>query len=122
MKAASDLLPNTKASNFKFLKPAPKIDRPYPDYAQLQFIVSFETNVVLASAVINAVLTRGGWRIYTMHTVAEKLKQFPEIPPADGHMTGVVSWEKQRSLDVDAADPEILIIGGGQKSVLNQTF
>ncbi|EOO02416.1 putative flavin-containing monooxygenase protein [Phaeoacremonium minimum UCRPA7] len=117
LKAASDLLPNTKASNFKFLKPAPKIDRPYPDYAQLQFIVSFETNVVLASAVINAVLTRGGWRIYTMHTVAEKLKQFPEIPPADGHMTGVVSWEKQRSLDVDAADPEILIIGGGQNGL-----
>lgn len=50
-----------------------------------------------------------------MHTVAEKLKQFPEVAPADGHMTGAVSWEKQRALDLDAADPEILIIGGGQK-------
>ena len=78
-------------------------------------MVSFETEVVTASAVVNAVLTKDGWRIYNMHTVAEKLKQFPEVPPTDGHMTGAVSWEKQRAMDVDAADPKILIIGGGQK-------
>lgn len=115
LKAAIDLLPTTKATNFKFLTPAPKIARPYDDFAQLQFVVSFETEVVVASAVINAVLTKNGWKIYTMHTVAEKLKQFPEVPPVDGHMTGPVSWEKQRASDVDAADPEVLIIGGGQK-------
>lgn len=115
LKAATDLLPTTKASNFKFLTPAPKIDRPYPDYAQLQFIVSFDTDAVNASAVINAVLTKDGWKLYTMHTVAEKLRQFPEVSPADGHMTGPVSWEKQRAIDVDAAEPEVLIIGGGQK-------
>lgn len=78
-------------------------------------MVSFETELVVASAVVKSVLTQKGWKIYTMHTVAEKLKQFPEIPPADGHMTGANSWEKQRAKDVDAADPEILIIGGGQK-------
>ncbi|KAM5344357.1 hypothetical protein ACJ41O_012894 [Fusarium nematophilum] len=117
LKAATDLFPNTKATNFKLLTPAPKIDRPYPDYAQLQFIMSFETEVVNASAVINAVLTKHGWKIYTMHTAAEKLKQFPELPPADGHMTGAVSWESQRATDVDAADPEILIIGGGQNGL-----
>lgn len=117
LKAAKDLLPTTKATNFGLLTPAPKIDRPYPDYAQLQFVLSFETEVVEASAVINAVLTKEGWKIYTMHTVAEKLKQFPEVPPADGHMTGPVSWEKQRALEIDNAHPEILIIGGGQKWV-----
>lgn len=78
-------------------------------------MVSFETEVVNASAVINAVLTKEGWKIYTMHTVAEKLKQFPEVPPADGHMTGPISWEKQRAAEVEAANPEVLIIGGGQK-------
>lgn len=77
--------------------------------------MSFETEVVISSAVVNAVLTKNGWKIYTMHTVAEKLKQFPEVPPLDGHMTGPVSWEKQRASDVDAANPEVLIIGGGQK-------
>lgn len=97
------------------MTPAPKIDRPFPDYAHLQFVISFETEVVDASAVINAVLTTDGWRIYTMHTVAEKLKQFPEKSPADGHMTGSVSWEALRAQEVDAADPEVLIIGGGQK-------
>lgn len=72
---------------------------------------------MVSSAVINAVFTQQGWKIYTMHTVAEKLKQFPEIPPPDGHMTGPVSWEKQRAAEIDAANPEILIIGGGQKLV-----
>lgn len=115
LKAASDLFPTTKATNFQFLKPAPTISRPYPDFAQLQFIVSFETEVVTASAVVNSVFTKDGWKIYTMHTVAEKLKQYPEVPVADGHMTGLLSWEKQRKAEVDAADPEILIIGGGQK-------
>lgn len=117
LKAATDLFPHTKATNFKFLKPSPKVDRPYPDYAQLQFVVSFETEVVVASAVVNAVLTKYGWRIYFMHTVAEKLIQFPEVGPNDGHMTGAISWEKQRVLDVDAANPEVLIIGGGQNGL-----
>ncbi|KAL2682330.1 hypothetical protein Neosp_006780 [[Neocosmospora] mangrovei] len=117
LKAATDLFPTTKATNFQFLTPAPKIDRPYPDYAQLQFIVSFETEVVNASAVANAVLTKDGWKLYTFHTVAEKLKQFPEIPPADGHMTGAISWENQRAQDVDSVEPEVLIIGGGQNGL-----
>lgn len=115
MKAAQDLLPTTKAFNFAFLKPAPVVDRPYDDFAQLQFVLSFETELVIASAVIKAVLTKEGWRIYTLHTVAEQLKQFPERHPSDGHMTGTVSWESQRAMEVDAADPEVLIIGGGQK-------
>ncbi|KAL2410966.1 hypothetical protein ABEF95_003029 [Exophiala dermatitidis] len=117
LKAATDLFPNTKATNFKFLKPSPNVSRPYPDYAQLQFVVSFETEAAVASAVINSVLTKDGWRLYTMHTVAEKLKQYPEVPAADGHMTGPLSWEQQRAADVDAADPEILIIGGGQNGL-----
>lgn len=50
-----------------------------------------------------------------MNSVIESLKGFDEIPPKNGHMTGPISWEKQRALDVDAAKPEILIIGGGQK-------
>lgn len=115
LEAATDLLPKTKATIFRFLKPAPTVTRPYADFAQLQFVVSFETELVVASAVINSVFTKEGWKIYTMHSVAEKLKHFPEIPPADGHMTGSISWEKQRAQEVDAADPEILIIGGGQK-------
>lgn len=91
------------------------MSRPYPDFSQLQFVVSFETEVVTASAVINAVLTKDGWKIYTMHTVAESLKQFPEQAAADGHMTGITSWESQRSETINTVDPEVLIIGGGQK-------
>jgi hypothetical protein len=115
LKAATDLFANATARNFKFLAPTPEISRPYPDYSQLQFVVSFETELVIASAVINAVLTKDGWRLYTMHSVAEQLKQFPEQPPKDGHMIGLQSWEKQRANEIDTADPEVLIIGGGQK-------
>ncbi|TDZ13636.1 putative indole-3-pyruvate monooxygenase YUCCA1 [Colletotrichum orbiculare MAFF 240422] len=117
LKAAQDLLPTTKASEFAFLEPAPVVDRPYEDFSQLQFVVSFETDLVIASAVIKAVLTKHGWKIYTMHTVAEQLKQFPERAPADGHMTGTISWEAQREKDVDAADPQVLVIGGGQNGL-----
>ncbi|KIW98256.1 uncharacterized protein Z519_01840 [Cladophialophora bantiana CBS 173.52] len=117
LKAATDLFPTTKATNFKFLTPAPNVARPYADFAQLQCVMSFETELVVGSAVINLVLSNQGWKIYTMHTVAEKLKQFPEVPPADGHMTGPISWEKQRTKDVDAANPEVLIIGGGQNGL-----
>ena len=117
LKAATDLLPQTKARNFNFLKPAPTVSRPYPDFSQLQFVVSFETEIVLGSAVINAVLTKEGWRIYTMHTVAETLKKFPENGPSDGHMTGITSWESQRSETINAVDPEVLIIGGGQNGL-----
>lgn len=115
LKAATNLLPQTKARNFEFLEPAPSVSHPYPDFSQLQFVVSFETEVVLASAVINAVLTQQGWKIYTMHTVAETLKQFPEQPAPDGHMTGITSWESQRAEAIDTVSPEVLIIGGGQK-------
>lgn len=115
LKAATDLLPQTKARNFNFLEPAPSVSHPYPDFSQLQLVVSFETEIVRASAVINAVLTQDGWKIYTMHTVAEKLKQFPERAAPDGHMTGITSWESQRSEAINTVDPEVLIIGGGQK-------
>ncbi|KAH8587808.1 hypothetical protein B0O99DRAFT_526247 [Bisporella sp. PMI_857] len=117
LKAASDLFPRTKAKNFKFLSPAPNVSRPYSDFSQLQLVVSFETELVNASAVINVILTKAGWKIYTMHTAAEQLNQFPEVQPADGHMTGAISWERQRAKDVDAANPEILIIGGGQNGL-----
>ena len=115
LKAATDLLAQTKARNLSLLKPEPAILRPYPDFAQLQLVVSFETELVGASAVIKCVFTKDGWKVYTMHTVAEQLKQFPEVPPMDGHMTGTSSWESQRAKQIDSTDPEVLILGGGQK-------
>ncbi|KAJ5361832.1 hypothetical protein N7541_002676 [Penicillium brevicompactum] len=118
LKAATDLLPQTKARNFNLLEPAPKVSRPYPDFSQLQFVLSFETEIVVASAVVNAVLTKNeGWKIYTMHTVAESLKQFPEQSAPDGHMTGITSWESQRAEAINTVDPEVLIVGGGQNGL-----
>lgn len=64
---------------------------------------------------VTAVQTKAGWKLWTFHSVAESLLQFPELEPADGHMTGDISWEKQRELDDDRIQPDVMIVGGGQK-------
>ncbi|TXT05778.1 uncharacterized protein COLE_07098 [Cutaneotrichosporon oleaginosum] len=116
-KAAADLLPSAHASKFEQFTPLPAIHRPYPDLEYLQFCLKFDTPLVHASAMINAVLTQEGWKIWTLHTVAEDLIDFPELPPADGHMTGDVSFEAQREKDDDEIRPDVLIIGGGQNGL-----
>jgi len=117
LRAATDLLPFTKSSNFRFLTPAPSIQRPYPDLAYLQFCISFDTPIVNASAVINAVYTQQSWRLWTMHTSIESLLQFPELDPRDGHMTGAISWENQRAQDVNDIKPDVIIVGAGQNGL-----
>ncbi|KAG8623259.1 hypothetical protein KVT40_008235 [Elsinoe batatas] len=72
--AAKDLLEQTKATNFALLDPAPKISQSFPDFTQLQFVVSFDTEAVGVSAVISAVYTKDGWKIYFMHSVIESLR------------------------------------------------
>lgn len=114
-RAAADLLPSIKTTNFKFITPLPKVQRPYADFTYLQFCLSFDTELVNAHAMINAVLTTEGWRLWTVHTVAESLLQFPELEPSDGHQTGPISWEAQRAKDDDKVEPDVLIVGGGQK-------
>jgi hypothetical protein len=109
------LLSTTHARNFRYLTPLPNIQRPYPDLAYLQFCVSFDTEIVNASAMINAVQTKEGWRLWTMHTVIEGLLQFPELDPRDGHQTGPVSWETQRDIDDNNVEPDVVIVGAGQK-------
>lgn len=116
-RAAQDLLPSTRCSNFRLLTPVPSIQRPYPDLAYLQHTISFDTFLVNASAVINSVLTSEGWKLWTVHSSIESLLQFPELDPRDGHMTGPISWEKQRDNDVDAIQPDVVIVGAGQKWV-----
>lgn len=77
--------------------------------------MAFDTELAGASAIINAVNTEHGWKLWTVHTVIESLQQFPEIGLVNGHMTGSLSWENQRLQDTDSVEPDVLIIGGGQK-------
>ncbi|KAK2595992.1 hypothetical protein N8I77_013504 [Diaporthe amygdali] len=117
-KAARDLLPITHSKNFKFITPLPNIQRPYPDLSYLQFAVSFDTEVANSHAVIHAVQTTEGWRLWTVHTVMESLLQFPPVGPRDGHQTGPISWEKQREKDDDEVVPDVVIVGGGQNGLM----
>ncbi|GMK58991.1 hypothetical protein CspeluHIS016_0700060 [Cutaneotrichosporon spelunceum] len=115
--AAVDLLPANRASKFELFTPLPSIQRPYPDLEYLQFCLKFDTPLVHVTAMVNAVLTKDGWKIWTLHTVAEDLIEFPEVPPADGHMVGELSFEAQREKDDDEIRPEVVIIGGGQNGL-----
>jgi len=114
-RAANDLLPSTPASNVQIIAPLPSIQRPYPDMVFLQFTVSFETEIARGSAISHAVYTPEGWKLWTMHTVLESIKACPIMDPADGHMTGVTSWQSQRVKEDDEVTPDVVVIGGGQK-------
>ncbi|VUC30072.1 unnamed protein product [Clonostachys rosea] len=114
-KAATDLFLRTATSNYKFIDPQPSIERPYPDLAWLQIVYTFDTDLARASAVLNLVKTKTGYKIWTLHTVIEGLQGCPEIPRKDGHMTGFKSWYDQRA-EVDnlkGVEPEVIVIGGG---------
>lgn len=49
------------------LKPGPTVLRQYPDSSRLQLVVSLETELVVASDVVNAVLAAEGWKTYTIY-------------------------------------------------------
>jgi hypothetical protein len=100
------------------IEPTPTVEHPYDDLSYVQFSVGFSTDKLGASAVINLALTPdGSWKIWTMSSAIETLLGFPEQPERDGHMTGAHSWSAQRAIDTEMKDeqPEVLIIGGGQK-------
>jgi hypothetical protein len=120
--AAKDLFPRSPSKKFRLLEPTPSIQDPYPDLNYLQLHVSFETDVVGASAVVNLVNTADGVKVWTLHTVIESLHDFPELPNRDGHMVGPLSWMAQREIDTrfDDSDPQVVIVGGGHKYEFSQ--
>ncbi|OCF32107.1 flavin-containing monooxygenase [Kwoniella heveanensis BCC8398] len=120
LKAAADLLPKTPISKVTLIEPTPIVERPYPDLSFVQAHFGLETDIAGGSAVANLILTKNGWKIWTLNTAIESLRGFPEIPERDGHMTGPHSWQAQRELDtaMDNAEPEVLIIGGGQNGLM----
>jgi hypothetical protein len=120
LKASKDLFPRTQVTEVKLIDPSPSVERPYADLSFLQVHLGFTTSLVGATALMTAVLTSQGYKIWTLNTVIDSLHGHPEIPERDGHMTGPHSWEAQRAIDTDfeGMDPEVLIIGGGQNGLM----
>jgi hypothetical protein len=116
-KAASDLLPTTPVHKVTLIEPYAKVERPYGDMSFIQAHISLETELAGGTALINIIKTEEGYKIWTLTSTMESLHGFPEIPERDGHMTGPHAWDKQREIDLELQDvePEVLIIGGGQK-------
>ena len=116
-KAASDLLPVTPVRKVTLIAPSPTIERPYPDLSFVQAHISFETDKLGATAMLTIIRTDEGYKLWTINTAIESLLGYPEVPERDGHMTGPHSWHAQREMDVESVQPEVLIIGAGQKCV-----
>lgn len=117
LKAATDLLPENPISKVTVIDPPPTVERPYEDLSFVQAHIGFQTNKVGATALCNIVLTKDGYKIWTFNSAIESLHGFREVPERDGHMTGPHSWTQQREIDISMEDsePEVLIVGGGQK-------
>lgn len=118
--AASNIFPSIRVTNVSILDPAPKIERPYDDLEFIQVHVGFKTDKALASAVINLVCVGGNeLKIWTLASYIDSLLDHPELPNRDGHMTGPLSWAKQRELDTEFEhkQPDVVIVGGGHKYV-----
>lgn len=106
----------TPVSDVKLLAPA-TLTRLWHDLAWISVHFSFNTDRVCASGVANLVKTTDGIKVWTLYTVIEGLRDFPEHPSHHGHEVGGLSWGAQRERDAcyDDQEPDVVIIGGGHK-------
>lgn len=104
---------NVKPSNFKLaVAPLPIIEDPYPDLAYVQAHFTFDTKVAHCTGVVNLVAAKDGvFRAWTLSTVLEGLKDFPEVGREDGHISSTDTWQGTRDKKAAFVDeePEVVI-------------
>ncbi len=106
------MMPQVKMKNIHIIDPGACVQHPWEDLQYLQAHFYFDTTVANGSAVVNLIRTLDGdYLAWTLHTVLEALNDFPDIPRADGHMIGPVSWTHQRDIDIsfELDDPDVII-------------
>ncbi|TYJ56347.1 hypothetical protein B9479_002895 [Cryptococcus floricola] len=120
LKAATDLLPQNPVSKVTLIDPAPTVERPYKDLSFIQAHIQLSTDKVGATALANIILTKDGYKIWTLNTAIESLNNFPELQERDGHMTGPHSWNVQREIDanLDGVEPDVIVVGAGQNGLM----
>ncbi|KAG6864539.1 hypothetical protein C0991_008886 [Blastosporella zonata] len=98
-----------------------ELQRPYPDLLWIIGSFEFEVDNGHGSGVFRLVPTAtGGWKAFTIFTDLESLANFS---PAIGslrsrRLVSGFAWAegRRRERGIDAADPAVLIIGGGQRN------
>lgn len=120
-KAANVTFAESLPRAFKLsITPPAEIQQPYPDLGYIQAHFTFETQVGLCSGVVNLVATVDGFRAWTISTVLESLKDFPELERPDGHLNSTESWSNTRAKKAvfEDEDPEVVIVGAGHNGLV----
>ncbi|KAJ3875081.1 hypothetical protein F5051DRAFT_415018 [Lentinula edodes] len=116
-----DRIPHVHMQGFK-LKEFVRLQKPFPDLTWIVGMFEFETDTGMCSGVFRLVPTaEGPWKAYTIFTVLESLKGFPEKIGAlrdPSALTGR-QWREKRDREIafEDGDPAVLIVGGGQSAL-----
>ncbi|KAF9448282.1 FAD/NAD(P)-binding domain-containing protein [Macrolepiota fuliginosa MF-IS2] len=116
-----DQLPVIKVRNIKLKDDYLGLQQPYPDFAWINTMFDFETDVGIGSGIVRLVPTHNGdWKAHVVFTNMEDLKGFPEkIGALRNPLPNHGLWEQQRRKEAEFkdTDPTVLIIGAGQSGL-----
>ncbi|KAF9061479.1 hypothetical protein BDP27DRAFT_1337981 [Rhodocollybia butyracea] len=119
-KFLTDRLSLVKLQNFA-LTEFIRLQKPYPDLVWIVGMFTFENSTGMCSGIFRLVPgANGSWRAYTMFTMIESFKKFPEkIGPLREHvaLSGRLWKEKRKYEMFEQEDPVVLIIGAGQSAL-----
>lgn len=91
--------------------------QPWSDVAWISALFDFETKVATGRGVVHLVPTPAGWKALIIATNLDALKEFPEKIGSlrdTGMLRGKWIEQREREQEFVDADPEVLVIGGGQ--------
>ncbi|KAJ4469877.1 hypothetical protein J3R30DRAFT_3661401 [Lentinula aciculospora] len=117
----TDRIPSVHMQGFK-LGEFVRLQKPFPDLTWIVGMFEFETGTGICSGVFRLVPTaEGPWKAYTMFTLLESFKGFPEkigIHRDAQALTGR-QWKEKREREVgfEENDPAVLIVGAGQSAL-----
>ncbi|KAF5392953.1 hypothetical protein D9757_001270 [Collybiopsis confluens] len=116
-----DRLPSVKAHSFQ-LKDFVRLQTPFPGLTWIVAMFEFQTSVGTGSGVFRLVPTaQGPWKAYTMFTMLESFKDYPEKIGAlrESRQFNGKQWREAREKELAFKDtePAVLIVGAGQSAL-----